>query len=369
MTLVQKIPQLLAVIFTLFTFVGKATADDYHYSDVIIGERPAGMGGAYVAVSDDTAGLYYNPAGITLAQSNSVSASVNTWRQERKTYVGGNGSSDYGVDSTTLQPNFFGIIQHTPFGAIGFSYVVRDSLNQHQDLTWVFPDTTSATENLIDQVNTYNIGPSMAFKVANNIRVGITLYYFYKNETYIDNYAYTVFGNNNQLQTQWENNYTKDEESGTRPILGILYAPEDGKYSVGLSLSKTFVFSANQYSQYTCRHPVASGANDPCYTQNDPIHPTVGPTIAHANVLPDYPTEVRLGWAYFPNKDFLLSADLDYFDSASPDTMVYDWNRQPIINAAVGVEYYLNSGFAVRAGLYTDRSNIDAQGLIQSQIA
>lgn len=209
----------------------------------------------------------------------------------------------------------------------------------------------------------------MAFKVTNSLSVGITLYYFYKSTTYIDNYAYTVFDNNNKLQTQWENDYFKNEENGTRPILGILYAPEDDKYSVGLSLSKTFVFNANQYSQSTCNHPVASGANDPCYTQNDPTHPTVGPTITRTNVLPDYPTEVRLGWAYFPNKEFLVSVDLDYFDTASPDTQVYDWIRQPTINAAVGVEYYLNPGFAVRAGLYTDRSNIDLQGLIQSQIA
>lgn len=74
------IPQFLTIIFTLFALVGMATVDDFHYNSVIIGERASGMGGAYVAVSDDTAGLYYNPAGIILAQSNSVSASVNTWR-------------------------------------------------------------------------------------------------------------------------------------------------------------------------------------------------------------------------------------------------------------------------------------------------
>ena len=47
----------------IFSWTGFAAADEDHYNNIIIGDRPAGMGGAYTAISDDPSGLYYNPAG------------------------------------------------------------------------------------------------------------------------------------------------------------------------------------------------------------------------------------------------------------------------------------------------------------------
>ncbi len=44
-----------------------AAADELHYTNLLIGDRASGMGGAYTAVSDDATGLYYNPAGIAYA--------------------------------------------------------------------------------------------------------------------------------------------------------------------------------------------------------------------------------------------------------------------------------------------------------------
>jgi len=39
-------------------------ADEFHYNNLLIGDRASGMGGAYTAISDDASGMYYNPAGI-----------------------------------------------------------------------------------------------------------------------------------------------------------------------------------------------------------------------------------------------------------------------------------------------------------------
>jgi len=341
-----------------------AWADDFHYNDVIIGDRPGGMGGAYTAISDDASGLFYNPAGIVLVEGGKISASVTTFRSENKIYQGELGSFDYPLSSTTLQPNFFGIVNHTPFGAIGFSYVIRDSLYQYSNNSFLLPNSDIFTLNLIDDVNTYNIGPTIAFDVSKDFKVGITMYYFYKTERYSYNTVKSTPVNpNNAVVSQWDNDYYKDEENGTRPVLGFLYAPEGETYSLGLVLSKTFIFNANQYDQITCSLTVAT-PSDYCYSNLNPGHqPLLTTPVTRSNILPDYPLEVRFGAAYFPNKDFLVAADLDYFDAASPDNIVYTWIRKPVINAAIGIEYFLNPGLALRAGLFTDRTNVSAEAI------
>ena len=53
-------------------------ADEYHYNNMLIGDRASGMGGAYTAVSDDATGMFYNPAAIVYVGDRNFSASVNT---------------------------------------------------------------------------------------------------------------------------------------------------------------------------------------------------------------------------------------------------------------------------------------------------
>ncbi len=334
------------VLFGLIS-AGTAAADDYHYTNNIIGERAAGMAGAFVAVADDTSGLYYNPAGTTLATGNSVSASGNTWRQESKTYNGALGNANYQRNSTTIQPNFFGIVQHTPIGTLGFSYVVPDSTIQQQDQTYNNPNANDLqfTLNYNNQIDYYNIGPSYATDVSKNLKVGLTLYYHYKKRKTI-NYETTTLSSAGH-PVAYGNSLLKDEENGTRPILGIMYAPDEGKYSVGLTVSKTFIFYASQYLQFV-----------------QPTTTTQPPQFFTGGVLPDYPTEVRLGAAYFPSNALLVSADLDWFSQANADSFgVYGWTRQQVLNFALGAEYYLSPAFAIRGGAYSDYTNVDSTAL------
>ncbi len=59
-----------------------ATADDTHYQDYPLGGRAVGLGGAFVALSDDPSGLFYNPAGIVDARGTSVQLSTNLYGLE-----------------------------------------------------------------------------------------------------------------------------------------------------------------------------------------------------------------------------------------------------------------------------------------------
>ena len=57
----------------------QARADDGHYQNFIVGERAAGMGGAFTAIADDPSATYYNPAGLVGAQKDILSASLSVY--------------------------------------------------------------------------------------------------------------------------------------------------------------------------------------------------------------------------------------------------------------------------------------------------
>jgi hypothetical protein len=64
------------LIYSCFV-AAQLKADDTHYKNMLVGERAATMGGTYVAISDDSTGCYYNPAGIAYAVGDSLSGSGN----------------------------------------------------------------------------------------------------------------------------------------------------------------------------------------------------------------------------------------------------------------------------------------------------
>jgi len=63
----------------LLGFSNKASADDQHYQDFIVGDEAVGMGGAFTALSADPSGGWYNPAGIVDVRNTSLSLSANLY--------------------------------------------------------------------------------------------------------------------------------------------------------------------------------------------------------------------------------------------------------------------------------------------------
>ncbi len=59
-----------------------ARSDDTHYHDYPLGGRAVGLGGAYVALSDDPSGIFYNPAGTVDIRRISVQVSSNLYGLE-----------------------------------------------------------------------------------------------------------------------------------------------------------------------------------------------------------------------------------------------------------------------------------------------
>ena len=104
-------------------------ADDFHYNNILIGDRASGMGGAYTAVSDDASGLFYNPAGIVYVTDRNFTASVNAYSSQTKTYDNVIAGQPFERKSSALLANYFGFVKPVGNLKLGFSFAVPDSTN------------------------------------------------------------------------------------------------------------------------------------------------------------------------------------------------------------------------------------------------
>jgi len=343
-TIVRTIFILAAV---LSYFNGTVLADEYHYNNLLIGDRASGMGGAYTAISDDATGMFYNPAAIVYVGDKNVSASVNAYFSQYKKYENIIGGKPFERTSSALLANYFGIVKSVEGYKIGFSYAVPDATNEDQNQTFtnVTANTSRYTVNLNNRDHTYNFGPSFATEISSTLAIGITLYAHQRDVQHSSNY----YVERTTGTTQWSNQYFRLHETGIRPVLGLAWAVSE-KTSMGFALSKTFVLSSNATNQLTCWDAVAQGC-----AKTDTTAPSIlTPSLTTYDVKRTYPTKLAVGLAYFASRSLLFSSDLTYHTAVSDP--LYG-NKIATINASLGTEYYLSKKWAIRAGLYTNRAN------------
>ncbi|MGA1868216.1 MAG: OmpP1/FadL family transporter [bacterium] len=335
-----------------------AHADDMHYNNMLIGERATGLGGAYMAISDDPSGLYYNPAGIVYSAGSKLSASMNAYYKEKKQYEKVLGNYDWERESSTLLPNFFGVTQPFSNGTVGFSYAVTDAMIENQDQTFhnvITPVTVNGklmtddkcTINFNNEDHTYNFGPSYAKKVSDSFAVGTTLYLHYRKNQSILNQLSNLWNSEGSgyYIDQWDNLYTEKEELGIRPIFGFMLSPPKGKFSLGLTLSRTIIFNSDRESQNTLEI-LTEDASD------DIIRPD--PMVVTSDKKREYPYIITLGTAFFPSNSLLVSGDITYYTGTDDEIA---GKRRSFVNGAIGTEYYFNKTLALRMGFFSNLAN------------
>lgn len=325
---------------------GSAIADEYHYWNPVVGERSSGMAGAYTAVSDDASGLYYNPAGVVYSTGNNLSASINTFSVTNKKYLGAIGDASWNRRSTLFAPNYFGVIQHAGWGTVGFSYALPDSIQEDQDQD--FPSSAAAVRrfNFKREDNTYHLGVTLAKEVSDSFSMGGSLYYHMRKNKFISN-QYVQKPDGTYV---WDNLYFQTEEYGLKPLLGMIYTPKGGKFSLALTATQTTLLGDASFSQETAKVDYASAASTYSYASSDNKR--------------QYPANITLGYAWFPESSFLLAVDASYFTAVTDGIF---GNRKSIINYRVGAEYYPVQTIAVRGGLFTNFANTNAADRIARQ--
>lgn len=337
----SKINVFIIVLFVMFG-VSTSHADLTHYINNNVGDRASGLGGAYTAISDDSSGCYYNPAGIALSPTNKFSASANALSSSTKVYKGvlekvDGGAKDWEQESFTLLPNYFGIVQTFGPGMAGFSYAVPDSSQMKQKQS--FYNIQGYDENSIPYtIESYNIdinqndkaylfGPSYSYRLNDSLTIGGTLYYYYRDSEII----YNQYISREDTNKSTYNVHMTQTQQGFKPILGLIWDPIDN-VSVGLALSKLWLFDS-EYEQQVISDS-GSEITRSWITSSD---------------KQDFPLSTSLGLAWFYSPSLLFSCDLKYFEEIE--------DRLSVLNMAVATEYYPIETFALRTGFYTDMSN------------
>jgi long-chain fatty acid transport protein len=334
--------------------VATARADEFHYNNMLIGERAAGMGGAFTALASDTSGMYYNPAGLVHAHAKSLSASVNAYYSLSKKYSGVIAGADLNRNYSAIVPNFFGVQQPVGPVSLGFSYAVPEHAFENMDETFTDLPTTPETRqhygdpnlriaryvlnlNTEDSINEF--GPSVAVKVSDTMSLGLTLYVHKRDYLFIENELLRLSNG----RDQWTNVYVKIREWGTRPILGFLWKPSE-QFSFGAALSRTFVIQSDVAYQGTYH----STLEDPSVLDDQRVT---------SSEKQQYPWQCRLGVAYRINPAWLVSGDVALYPGFSYDTLGTRVERESVVNLALGTEYSLGKDWIFRGGVFTNRSN------------
>ena len=344
--------------FTSLIFSTPILADQYHYNNMLIGNRAAGLAGSYVAVSDDPSGLYYNPSGVVYATSGNITANMNAYNIGRTTYVGvlktaAGKNVDWIRTSSALVPNFFGITQPLGSGTVGFSYAITDSVLEDQGQTFydIIQAGSQYNINFNNQDVTNNIGPSYAIKLSNELSIGLTLYGYFRTQERIFNQIFQLPIEDSSLTSPAfliENQYLSLREIGVKPIFGLTYTPFN-KFSFGMTLSQVFLISSTiEEQKNTALNICLDGeVRERCPTGEATSFSLTQQTVSENR---SFPWQINIGGAYFHSNKLMLTGNAWIYEAMNGTS-------RPLVNVAGGLEYYFTGKTAIRIGGYTNLAN------------
>lgn len=371
-----------------------AFADVFHYSNILIGERAVGLGGAFAGVADDASGLFYNPAGLAFASSNDISGSANAYMQKSINYKKIIGNEDFTERSQAFLPTFFGSVQKLDWLSQGLTagFAVYSTDNELKDQDDLMTDATDVIKayhrTLTTRNSTLYVSFGAAKLIGSRFSIGATVSFVNIDETsqqYQDSVIKSALrprdpANGDIYLTYTENFYTHLVSRGFEPMLGLQYAPFD-TLSIGLSIKKPFLIQdslnvkvdAATYFRFLSNNKIVS-VDDVVEADQKQLENMSGVVMRttstentnggpknNANIenpLGSLPPQIRLGFGWFPTNRFLLTFDTNLV--LADDSGVSSFQREQVINFHLGTEYYFTPSFLTRAGLFTNfdsRSN------------
>ncbi len=176
----------LLLALSLLTAQPARGDSDTHYQDYLVGERAAGMGGAYTALANEASGAYYNPAGIIHAGSTLLQLSMSAYKLRLQSIQ----TADIcGEELETRDDAFFsfpgslGIV--VPFHAwgldhaIGFTLVVPSWERHNQDFQITNAKcgahSVSALGSQLGVDRVFQGGLSYAIRPTQGLQLGLTV--------------------------------------------------------------------------------------------------------------------------------------------------------------------------------------------------
>jgi long-chain fatty acid transport protein len=357
--------RLFTSLIALLALTGtESKGSQYHYKNVLVGDRAAGLGGAFAAVSDDPSGVYYNPAGLAFCFENYFSGSANTYTLSEEKYLNVFPGKDYKFNTGGLIPSFFGLTQTFGRTKLGFAIIVPNSdlIDQNDLLENISTKDNYANtlkRRLFRRDTTYMVGPSIARELAENFAVGLSVFGAFRFDQIIDQQVVLYNPMPSGQYAIFLSDMTR-KSIAVIPRLGIQFMPRP-KWSVGIAASRPINISGSGTFRSTA--PNFTTVDGTSATTTVPVTYTgsysndINSSRVNGVSFPSKFPEVfwfTLGNAFFFSKKFMLSADFDYY------TAQQGYSEYPIAatwNASLGSEIYLSDSTVLRLGAYTNRAN------------
>ena len=354
-----------AVALALLLLALPARADDSRYQDFPVGSRATALGGAFVALSDDPSGLYYNPAGICDARKLNVNVSASLYgfeSQSRGAITIGSGKfSLAALNELNVIPGEAGLIKGvgdldergTPF-AYGFDVTVPQFRSYGADATSPFQAQTRVMDR------TFNIAAGMGMRLDDRLNVGVALHYVLRlYETSED--ALSVTGAKSEPTVGVYHASASFENANLVALLGAKYH-YTSEWVLGAALGLPGI---PLHSGGTVR--VQDVVSDPTAPPGSRSRATVTNT-GEVNSRTFVPTLLRLGASWIKPHRWTLSGQVTghlgtRYDRFSVDPAIAQRlrvqdhiERTGVIDLNAGGEYLLNPEYSLAAGLFTSRS-------------
>ena len=355
------------------------------------GERAAGLGGAFTALSDDPSGAYYNPAGLGFTHNDGISISASNFKNAKRSYLNiDTPGQTYNQTSQGYNPNFVGLVKNFDKWKFAFSIVntYNYAYNRADQVNYpLVSPTINTTRNYTkENYSQLLVGPSIAYLLTDKLSLGATLYYLSDTK----NVARTQFQQFSDLSYVMRSYVDNRQTSGIMPIIGIQYQPWQ-KISLGMSIRRIIVTGGNRlYNEVYVDSARRAGTSAVDFVEGTGD----GFSSIENGVLTNKPklttaipqtSEIRWGVAFFPTARFLASFDIIHTTGykkrrnqdelsgsgsrityTTTDTEIRELTRSATTNFALGMEYYLMDTFSVLAGIYTNEPNTKKVSWAQS---
>jgi long-chain fatty acid transport protein len=361
-----------------------ATADLFHYNNLLIGPRAIGLGGAFTALADDPSGLYYNPGGLAFQSSAQLSSSINTFYLRENSYEKVFGDRAFEDSARGTVSSFFGFSRKVNAPILGQMQV---------GLAFINPDAALSNENSLitdssesDVVRYHRsanirsgssqISIGVAKRIGQETGAGCAVSYLDVDEMeqiYQDvvqgPFRFNELSNVDVFSTLGQNVRLHLVVRGVSARCG-LRVNLGSKLRVGISYQETKpVFQNLEYDLELNKVFTSSDGSVISVenTDNTNLKGQLLRTVTRTkmdNFVQVWPNDIRLGFAYQPIKSLLISGDI--VRHGDGDGSVAQVKRSEIINGALGAELTLANTLVLRGGLFTNRDATRTRDLASS---
>lgn len=384
-----------AVVASAVFCSGVSSAQSVNYEGFLLGERAAGMGGAYTAVADDGSAAFYNPAGLGGLERSGFSLSANSYGYHESEVTGvlrGSGASvDLERSGALVFPS--SLIYVLPLGGdrdlrhtLAFSVLVPDYFAEDGVQSLLLPADDVAFDIFVSSTRqVYLAGPSYGLRMG-SISVGASLFAryltFQRERSTVLNTRIDAFASRLQQFEQVSADYV-----GVEGLFGVLWRPSR-TWSLGLRVQTPPARLYGVAQTFFARTVVKTPGERDFTAAEAELFQDVFRDLED-EVYVERPWAFSVGVAMTLPSGFVLSLDARLylpvdpylFVDGAPRTATEQYGELPlgtsvtrtwdstrpdpggelVVNGALGVFVPVTEGYGAMAGLYTDLSPVPSQ--------